>query len=319
VQVSHSGSVTASVWEWCESEDRCVEARYAVAVSRDGFATRTVVDLPPRWLYTLRPAGGGRFFVRGNPRVLSILQPDGSLREVTRPLAGAEPAPAEPDELLLHTRRGWVATDAEDASQHPVPVPADVEQLWWEGDQLRGVTYPDDRRSAFVRSDDGGLTWRSTQLPVRHALWGTVDGASPPVFVEGADGATLMPFVALHRLDPATGTWRSTPGPADPTAYHGSMIERPDGRLFVIVQAWSDARRFDPGTPPGFWVSTDEAWTDFEQIETGPPFTRVVSQPRILERRSVGRVTEITVDDPDSPRAWTTRDWGRTWREISVR
>lgn len=139
------------------------------------------------------------------------------------------------------------------------------------------------------------------------------------MFVEGADGATLMPFVALHRLDPASRSWRSTPGPTDPTAYGGSMIERPDGRLFMIVQAWSDARRFDPVTPPGFWVSTDESWTEFRRIQTGPPFTRAGFWPRILEIRSVGRLTEITVDEPGSPRAWATRDWGRTWREIAVR
>lgn len=241
------------------------------------------------------------------------------MREVPRSATDGEPAPAEPDQLLIHERRGWVATDAEDAVQHPVPVPADVEQLWWEGGQLRGVTYPDDRGSAFVQSSDGGLTWRSVQLPVRYALWSTVQQTDPPVFVEGADGATLMPFEALHRLDPASRTWRSTPGPDDPRAYHGSMIERPDGRLFVIVQAWSDARRFDPVTPPGFWVSTDGSWTEFEQIETGPPFTRAVFQPRILEIRRTGPRTEITVGDPDSARAWATRDWGRSWREIAVR
>jgi hypothetical protein len=56
--------------------------------------------------------------------------------------------------------------------------------------------------------------------------------------VEGADGATVFPFIAVHRAAPGEDAFAKIPGPPDPRAYLSGQLVLPDGRLLLGIENW---------------------------------------------------------------------------------
>ena len=312
---SGRGEGRAAVWRSCPTT-RCRRPEYSVTTTADGFLTSHSVALPGRRILDLTPAGDAGFVVRRSYRPAWLLSFDGTVHTITthRPAVPAEPG----DVVVPGARGGLFAVDTDTAVAHRVPTPAYFHDLTQVDGRLRGITYPPDGRSAFAVSVDGGATWGSGSLPVRHALWMPVTGGRVPAFIQGADGATLFPFVAAWRF--RSGTFQRSPAPAGPTAYVSCAHRLRDGRLMVCVDAWSDQRRTRVPTPPGFWVSTDSTWSDFEPVEPGPPFDDDrVFQPVVVGERSTAHGLLLVVTDPRTGRAWATRDLGHTFTRTRVR
>ncbi len=250
----------ASVWSLCVDRS-CDNRRYALALSDDGFATRTVLPRTWRDSPVVRSAGDDTFLVsRGRDWLLA--RTDGSLTGVDIDRA---PDPVEEGEVVVpgeYGRAPYSAVDPATGVGHRLSTPEGVNQLLLTSEgQLRGIVQDfTARTAAVVWSDDGGATWARHDLPMTETslftLVPTPDDSTMAV-VAGADGATLFPFIAVHRsMDGGAHLADLQPGRRPDAPTWVAAIVLPDGRLLVDVDAWSDQRAGRPGrNPTGLWVS----------------------------------------------------------------
>lgn len=314
-----------SLWRRCQGT-RCVSQELAVAVTDDGFRTRTVADATWRNA-TVRLSDDGQAVVidyRTRLRI-DVVGPDGRVTPVERSDDVAPLAEGEVFGGVSHRRSETVfwATDAVGARAHPVPAPTGAYQLvQTDRGQLRALTV----QQTYLWSDDGGATWQeSSGAGEAHGpmLAGFVASADDThVVVRGGDGATLFPFEQIRRLD-SPDSWTVTEVSDDPMAYVGPTGFLPDGRFLASVQSWSDNNlpgKKLKGTPPGIYVSVGGDWSTYERIESGPPFdTPAVFQPMVTDIDVTADGALITAIGPDQTTAWTSRDRGATWLEMRVR
>ena len=320
----------ASVWSLCVDRS-CDDRRYALALSDDGFATRTVLPRTWRDSPVVRSAGDDTFLVsRGRDWLL--VRTDGSLTGVDIDRA---PDPVEEGEVVVpgeYGRAPYSAVDPATGVGHRLSTPEGVNQLLLTSEgQLRGIVQDfTARTAAVVWSDDGGATWARHDLPITETslftLVPTPDDSTMAV-VAGADGATLFPFIAVHRSTDGGATWETVSRTTTRCAYVGSSAVLPDGRLLVDIDGWSDQRTGSPGKfPNGLWVSIGGDGSHLEPVDTGAPFESGDGERPPFEVRAV----VVTADGVSLYAAETTGDGrvrgtyespdgGETWTAVAVR
>ncbi|WP_107705633.1 beta propeller repeat protein [Nocardioides allogilvus] len=312
-----------ALWSTCFA-DGCGPRRLAIAVTADGFRTRTLADAT--WHHAfVRLSAGGEVVVLDYQRGLSldVVRADGSVLPVdmvkdVAPVARGEVVAGM---VFRPARNRFWATDPATATAHLVPVPDGTHQLiQTDTGQLRAITSD----SSYAWSDDGGATWnRHFDALDPHLLPGFVTSTDDRhVVVGGGDGATLFPFSQLRRLED-DGDWSVVEPVDDPMAYLGPTAVLPDGRFVASVQSWSDnglAGEQPRGTPPGIYVSEGDDWSTYERIESGAPFrTAAPFEPMVTDIDVTADAALITAIGPDQTTAWTSDDLGATWREMRAR
>ncbi len=261
--------VRGVVWELCASK-RCARRYTAIAVTGDGFSTRALVAVPQDWA-GLTPTSAGSFLVEG-PRRPFLLRPDGTRVAVGTP---GSVAPFRAGEVL--TQPGTygdrlVAVDPVSGAAHVLPAAANgLRQVYADAQgRLEAVRYENRGTTpTYLWSVDGGTAWHSRVVsgPVGTILQ-PLPSALPATsaVLQGGDGATLFPFVAVHRGTRDGASWEGIPQHAHPRAYVGTGVVLPDGRLLVDVVGWSDDRAGRPGRPKGPYVSAGDDWSSFTRV-----------------------------------------------------
>ena len=325
--------VRAVVWSRCPDE-RCRRPEVAIALTDDGFATRTVVELGRS--PSLEAAGPTAFLVHGANGRPYLLGVDGTKVELVGP---REVSPVRAGEVVGRWWGGgdaFYAVDPAGGDTHRVPVPDGLVEVQGDGTgRLEGIVRTGaGPASVFVWSDDGGETWSEHDLPGEEtSMFGLTPSGDPgtAAVIGGADGATLFPFIDVSRLDRASGTWQQTLQPRDPLAYIGPQAVLPDGRLLVNVQAWSDATFKKPGArPTGVYTSDGADWSTMVRLEPGDesglaPGEReqvLAGQPGVVGMTVVpGDVTVYVAagGGGGSSAVYAVTDSGRRWERVAVR
>jgi len=307
--------IQAAVWQRCRAADDCVE-KYAVVVTRDAFATRNVVDR----VFGSGPsiaAAGPAFHVISGLGPGEFLKPDGSLVDI-------QPGPVTSPDAVIPIGSGlplWTIFDGENLTAAPLPQGAPETRgitVLSDG-SLAGIEYVDE--AAFVRSTDLGRTWSRTTLDAGdNALFSVIDGGDGrAVVIEGSDGATLFPFVAVHRQEAAGGPFTRFAPDSDPRAYISGSAVLPDGRLLIGVESWSDERSsVEAVTRPGLYVSAGDDWSTFEEIAVGAPWTEldIFRASWLATTRTEDSVTIFLAGDHP---AYSSSDGGQTWQAVPGR
>jgi hypothetical protein len=147
---------------------------------------------------------------------------------------------------------------------------------------LQGVVYGADGPAAYGWSENGGDTWSWHQLPSNaSSVYTLVPSARPgtTAVLEGADGATLFPFIAAHRGTRDAASWRAFPEGRHPRGYVDGAAVLPDGRLMAFIEAWADQK--PSSRPPG---ALREPGRQLVRPDPTPPH-RLAVGPALLRRR----------------------------------
>lgn len=301
----------AAVWQKCRAGGQCV-AKYAVAVTTDGFATRSIVHRVFVSQPTLTPAGPW-FHVLDGLGPGQLISGDGEFAGPDSEPVQFENGPVVAIGSGLHLWTvigGGMLPDAESMNQ--------IVRL--SDGSLAGLEYVHDSGSwVFALTRDEGLHWSRTPLDVGpNAFLRIIDGGDGrAVVIEGADGATLFPFVAAHRQDTPGGAFTRFAVDGGPRAYVAGETVLPDGRLLVAVEAWGDE-----STPPGLYVSAGADWSTFEEVETGAPYDAAGGfEARFVATSRSGDTVRVFLEAPpgDDAAAYSSDDGGRTWRAVPAR
>ena len=305
----------AAIWQQCRSMDDCVE-KYAVVVTTDGFATRAVADR----VFSAEPlirSVGPAFHVQSGLGPGEFLKPDGSLVDV-------QPGPVTAPGAVIAIGSGlplWTILDGEHLTAAPLPERApDLADIAVLSDgSLVGIEYRDE--PALARSTDLGATWTRTPLDMDSgARFYAIDGGDGrAVVIEGSDGSTLFPFVAVHRQEVAGGPFTTFTPDSDPRAYISGAAVLPDGRLLIGVESWSDERSVvDAVTRPGLYISAGDDWSTFEEMAMGAPWTELdIFRPSWLATtRTEDAVTIFLAGDHP---AYSSSDGGQSWQRVPAR
>jgi hypothetical protein len=146
--------------------------------------------------------------------------------------------------------------------------------------------------------------------------------------VSGHDGATLLPFERVARSVDG-GPWErfDVPRTRGRMGYTAGQVVLPDGRLLVLLDAWSDDR---PGRPSpvwhGLWVSDGADWAAYRPWRPSfrPALPASGRRPwgpldslgaAIGARQTSGPVVWVTAGN----RLYVSTDGARTFREVPAR
>jgi hypothetical protein len=141
---------------------------------------------------------------------------------------------------------GIVAVDTVTGEAHPVPMDVGGDQVW-------GVVAYDGRLAALTVakgvstyhwSDDGGATWEQVRLADQGFSTIVPTGAGRPhVVVEGGDGATVFPFLAVHTMPAGGDRFARVPYEGEQFAeYDGASLSGGD---LVVAARIGDRSPFD--------------------------------------------------------------------------
>jgi len=297
--------VMAALW-YCHQG--CTHKGSALALTGDGFATRTLHRVESGGLFA--SLGGGSFYYQ------SGLWPGKTYR-----VPGVETAPV-PGGVPVSVGSGlqmWTSVEA-DGGSHPIQNAEAYGQIVRSLDgSLTAIGSHGDGQWVVARSSSEGATWDEQRLEgaAPGPLFSILPSTGAPALLESGDGATVAPIVATWRLE-ASGRWVRFAGPSEPTAYTAGQVVLPDGRLFTAVEAFSDARPGELGTPPGFFVSDGDDWSVFERQDSPFPFDY---RPWVLASSASSGSATIVVADPqgDAGEAYRSVDGGRTWTPLTTR
>ncbi|HSV40196.1 MAG TPA: sialidase family protein [Nocardioidaceae bacterium] len=300
--------IRAVVWRLC-LDDRCRRHREAVAVTDDGFRTRSTLVANAFPLYV----GGGVFALQGRLGPPLLLHPDGHIVEVTG--LQSEPGPPElPGEVIVSYGSGvlrWVAADPTTGRGHPVTVPENLRILRLSpGGRLAGETLGE---GSYTWSDNSGATWSSTPLDNDPGLlvFAASRESEPIAVLEGGDGATLFPLGFVHRSTDGGQTFERLRLFDDPMAYGQNAGVLPDGRLLLNIEGWSDD---EPGgehaRPIGLHVSNGNDWTDLRPVDGAAPYAE--AQPDVVATKD-----GLLIVYGQEGKAST--DGGQTWQDFKLR
>lgn len=324
-----SPQTRGALWQLCLDEG-CTRRQQALAVTGDGFRTRQEIVMAGRAQPVVVALSADAFYVERSRRSRMIVRTDGRAVPVqvdapTRPLGAGEVRVG----TWNHRQREW-ALDPDTGRMHPIPVPEGASGLVGqpEGALLGLVHDGEPGSSRAVWSTDGGASWREQVLATGpNAMVSPLVSARPGVLavVEGADGATLFPFLHVHRSRDGGATWETFDMPRDPQAYVGAAAVLPDGRLLANLEAWSDERRNRPGArPAGLYVSAGLDWSDLSPVPVGAPFS--VADPNgyhpVAMDTTTAGVAAYAYDGAGgtaADRLYVSRDAGRRWRALVAR
>lgn len=321
----------AAVWQLCLDKG-CSRSRQAIAVTGDGFETRFDVPSPGHTHPFLTALSPDAFYVGWNPRSQIVLRTDGT--SVPLELAGT-PRPLGEGEVLVRTPNSsepFMAVDPDTGKAHTIPLPDGLVEVAAQPDGTLLGTIRDSQSGAVtaVWSTDGGASWQQELLATNDLpLTLLVPSAQPGVLViiEGADGATLFPFLRIHRSLDHGASWENLDVRTDPQAYVGTSAVLTDGRLLVDINAWSDQRPNRPSARPvGLYVSNGSDWSDLSPAAVGDPFTAGNSDERDYELLSMDATEEAVAvyaveiaDGVAGDELYVSRDAGQTWEELALR
>ncbi|UYM03938.1 sialidase family protein [Solicola gregarius] len=310
--------VRASVWHLC-SNDRCRHERTVVAVTEDGFRTAEYEEFENYDAYAqIAALPNGSFSVQPHNESF-LLSAEGELRPLERtervgPVGDGEVVP----------RYGGIAIDAEAATEHPIDAPPDTHGLVEQPDgRLVGIAYSEGNSATWraVWSDDGGQTWGQHPLPRRAGgIFMIADSAEPDTIaiVEGADGATVLPFVAVHVSRDDGATWQRLPALGGngriPEATVDWAVVRSDGALLAQVDWGGDA----PPTyrPSGPVISAGLDWSQMRPSNDGLPGDGTDAMHLL---QSVTGDDEATLYISEGSRMYVSTDGGSSWQETAGR
>lgn len=217
------------------------EQHWILALTADDFAHRRLREVTAGTEAT--PLGEGRFVLRDGweGRELSIIDvADGSTTPVRVARTQAPVAADEVPVVLLDGASSSLAAVAPDGSGHEVPAPDGVQGLAAYGDRLTAVGADGDAVTHHW-SDDGGATWQQAELPGAFLPWVADAGAGAPhVILEGGDGATLFPLLAVDTApaaDPITWTRDEVARDVEWPTVSGAWIDRAGGlRVLATIE-----------------------------------------------------------------------------------
>jgi hypothetical protein len=300
-------------------------------MTNDGFDTTSYVSLPSNAYAHLASLGGDEFFVHAGSKITAIVDGSGAIRPVAM---SDEAGPIGPSEVLIDgTWRPTVfyVLNPDSAKAHRLSTPAGVNQVIEQPDG-RLVAVGERKQSWSVwTSSDRGKTWSEGAFdPAVGALVSPVQSADndTTAMVEGADGATLFPFIAAWRSVDGGSTWRRyepvIEGAGDDRASISGQVVRPDGSMLVFVDGWSDATNRKPSVHLyGAYESDGPDWTHFSPLNpTLPPgadpghlLAAVVWMVATTYNDGVQRIYIET----NGNNVFRTDDGGLTWTQWSAR
>ena len=308
----HDARVRAAVWHTCP-DTAPAGCRFLVAVTRDGFATRTLVPLRHSDVSAgsgaaevrLVATAAGDFLVAVPDEAAFLLHGDGTRTAVG--LAAGE-GPARPGEVVAWVDQGAMAIDPRTGAAHALPGGPNAGNPTQQADGRLlkvGIADPGHAVYSYQWSDDGGRTWR------RHPASSAVAGFLPVpsarrdtvAFLQGR-ASHPMPLVTAVRGASDGSTWR-TAAPTGPRMFVDAAVVLPDGRLVVGVVGGSER-------PAGPWVSAGADWSRFTRLLPPGP------APRGL--RLVGsdvRPGHATLLVAAGTHAWAVE--GGAWRPVRAR
>lgn len=293
---------------WRRTEDREV-----LALTDDGFATRTLLEVPVGSEVHALP--DGRFVLVDGWQAdrIRILDPAGS--SVTVRMSPDE-APLEPGEIAVDVDAPGqlrVVAVAADGTAHPVPTPDNMVVVQSFGGRLTGIAF--DRRASYLWSDDGGETWDRHDLGIDSVFAVPVRSAAGQdhAVVEGADGATLFPLVALHAAsagDPAAWTRTTFPRGGLHWTLDGGWVEDGEGvRLLLTGSPIGQG-----GTPrSGVFRASEGTLVEVEGLDG---LRRDTGLRHLYTEYVEGPVVWVAGVDHE---VWRTSDGGLAWEPFRAR
>lgn len=219
--------------------------RELVAASRAGNES---VEVPPGTSVEALPLGG-YLVLRGwgGDKGVEILDEGGlgAMREVT---VGGEPSAASPREVVFTIGGGpeveLLAVAPGTAQAHPLPLPTEVttiSEIRVAPGRIQGIGSAG-ATSSYFWSEDGGATWQTVELGADPGFGGFAaivpSGAGEPhAVVEGGDGATVFPFVALLEMPAPGGGFVRTERQGKFAAFNGGYVD--SGTPYFVAQVGS--------------------------------------------------------------------------------
>lgn len=182
-------------------------------------------------------------------------------------------------------------------------------------------------------SNNGGSTWSRHRLETTEtSTFGLLPTGQPETMaaVEGADGATSFPLIALHRSPDEGVRWEFIRYSGAPRAYTDWQVVRPDGSVLVSIQGWSDDRAGQPSARPrGPYESDGTDWAELSPVELDLPDSVHVEsgeswQPLLQDVTSDGGEGQtLYVSEPAADgrlsQVYVSTDGGRSWTTTAAR
>lgn len=211
-----------------------------------------------------------------NPRVLAAAVVSAALSGCSAHVTSAVPPSAPSLHKIVHDSKSTLSAVAVRPGPDGYLVAA-----WWNllrhGHAFGAIAVSDDhfRSAGYAKAD-----WRrwaryappaSKRQPhiaaFRDLVATPVTSLAPGTraYVAGGDGATLLPFRAAARST-SNGGWKafSVPKTHGDQAYTEGQVVLPDGRLLVLLDAWSSDRGSRPGPENhGLWASHGDDWSSY--------------------------------------------------------
>lgn len=321
---------TASIWSVCR-KSTCARA---LALTTDGFASASYVDVTDYRNPTIGDAGGGSVLVAdgGFQGPTIVVRPDGSTKRLRlSPVSG----PMLDGEVLLDGPRWFsyrrsffktispVAIDAARATSHPISIPAEdtfvqlvqsgPSTLWGSSDSINGGEL------AAIWSNDGGTTWESDPLSSMPGvgivnLGGSVDG----VMAFAQQSASDTPAQVYGSLDGGR-TWQTTELPAQASSGFIDGVVGSDDSLLISVSSSGEADGTEPGA--GLYKSSGTDWGTLDQVDA--PFAVVTDVDelgfRLASSAPFTFAGSTAIYAYQGSRVWVSTDDGVTWTEQPTR
>ena len=225
----------------------------------------------------------------------------------------ARPA-AVGEQVLVLPRRGasvFGAIDAVTHVAHPVPGPDNAYELTAADGRLQAVVDAAGQ-ARYVWSDDGGRQWQEGPLSTDgNALWQPVLSApgEPRQVIEGGDGATLFPYLALHTINGYDDVSVAPYAGRGYLTVSGAFVH--DGTTYVVGARWGKG---DRALESGVFRVTDAGLTLIGGVPAAIDGYEVtlVSVEHLTARRPVIWV-------PGFPgTVYRSDDFGASWDEVAV-
>lgn len=303
------GAVERRVSVW---QDRADDSAWTLALTDDSYATRRLLEVPAGTQVVA--VGAGRYALREGwaGARLRVVGADPAADVAVR--LGRRPGPLAAGEALLvrgDPGRLRLIGVAADGRAHPVPAPKGLHEVGGRGADIDGLAFAGP--TAYHRSDDGGATWQRTLLGEGPAFLALRVPGAVPVVLEGSDGATLFPLVAVWRAGAGGTRWTRTaidPGGRAHLTTTGGWVGA-DGVVRVLATRW-DAH--ETSGRSGVWRVVGDR---LEHVASDRPRVTDVPEAAPLLVEPGARPAVWVAGTPGT--AWRSQDDGAHWARFATR